>query len=311
MNLQQLEYILAVDRHKSFSKAAASCYVTQATLSTMIKRLEDELDIILFDRKTSPIITTECGQAIVAEAQKVLYHSHNIKQLASILKNQIEGELKIGVIPTIAGNLLHRIVPILLDRYPNLKLSISEITTANIVRQLKLSEIDLGIISTPLENNELEEEILYYEKLMVYGQKNQDKAYIIPETISEEKVWLLEEGNCLRDQFMSVCSIGAMSMQSNLAYQPNTFESLLNFVDQMGGLTLIPELYYLDMHEEKKSKVADFQIPYPVREIGLVYHRPYAKFRLVKVLAEVIKEVIPPLLSTHQLKSHQMRIAKP
>ena len=311
MNLQQLEYILAVDRHKSFSKAAAACFVTQATLSTMIKRLEDELDIVLFDRKTSPIITTECGQAIVLEAQKVLYHSHNIKQLASILKNQIEGELKIGVIPTIAGNLLHRVVPVLLERYPNLKLSISEITTSNIVRQLKMSEIDIGIISTPLETNELEEEILYYEKLMVYGQHQEEKAYLIPETISEEKVWLLEEGNCLRDQFMSVCSISSVPLQSNLVYQPNTFESLLNFVDQMGGLTLIPELYFLDMPEDKKSKVADFQSPFPVREVGLIYHRPYAKFRLVKVLSEVIKEIIPPLLSTNQLKSHQMRIAKP
>jgi LysR family hydrogen peroxide-inducible transcriptional activator len=310
MNFQQLEYIVAVDRFKSFSKAADSCFITQATLSTMVKKLEEELGMIIFDRKTSPILTTECGKEIVEEAKKTLFHSKNIKQLAAVLKGKIEGELKIGIIPTVAGNLLHRIVPTLLDKYPNLKLYITEITTANIVQQLKSGEIDVGIVSTPLAKDDLEEEVMYYEKLKVYGKQKTDKEYVLANEIGQEKVWLLEEGNCLRNQFINLCALNPKKIKNNLIFEPNSFESLLSFVDNLEGLTLIPELYCKDLPEEKKLKLIDFKSPYPVREISLVYHRPYVKHRLISVLAEEIKTIIPPLLETSALKNNEMNITK-
>jgi LysR family hydrogen peroxide-inducible transcriptional activator len=310
MNFQQLEYIVAVDRFKSFSKAADSCFITQATLSTMVKKMEEELGMIIFDRKTSPILTTECGKEIVEEAKKTLFHSKNIKQLAAILKGKIEGELKIGIIPTVAGNLLHRIVPTLLDKYPNLKLYITEITTANIVQQLKSGEIDVGIVSTPLAKDDLEEEVMYYEKLKVYGKQKTDKEYVLANEIGQEKVWLLEEGNCLRNQFINLCALNPKKIKNNLIFEPNSFESLLSFVDNLEGLTLIPELYCKDLPEEKKLKLIDFKSPYPVREISLVYHRPYVKHRLISVLAEEIKTIIPPLLETSALKNNEMNITK-
>jgi LysR family hydrogen peroxide-inducible transcriptional activator len=310
MNFQQLEYIVAVDRFKSFSKAADSCFITQATLSTMVKKLEEELGMIIFDRKTSPILTTECGKEIVEEAKKTLFHSKNIKQLAAILKGKIEGELKIGIIPTVAGNLLHRIIPTLLDKYPNLKLYITEITTANIVQQLKSGEIDVGIVSTPLAKDDLEEEVMYYEKLKVYGKQKTDKEYVLANEIGQEKVWLLEEGNCLRNQFINLCALNPKKIKNNLIFEPNSFESLLSFVDNLEGLTLIPELYCKDLPEEKKLKLIDFKSPYPVREISLVYHRPYVKHRLISVLAEEIKTIIPPLLETSALKNNEMNITK-
>ena len=140
MNLQQLEYIVALDKYKSFSKAAESCFITQATLSTMVKKLEEELDVVLFDRKTNPIITTDCGQELIKEAQEILIHSHRLKEYSSQIRGKIEGELKIGVIPTVAGNLLHRVLPKILAKYPQLKLIIQEITTENIVQKLKMGE---------------------------------------------------------------------------------------------------------------------------------------------------------------------------
>jgi LysR family hydrogen peroxide-inducible transcriptional activator len=310
MNFQQVEYIIAVDRFKSFSKAAESCFITQATLSTMVKKLEQELGIIIFDRKTSPILTTESGKEIIEEGKKLLYHSKNIKQLAAILKGKIEGELKIGIIPTVAGNLLHRIIPTLLDKYPNLKLYITEITTTNIVNQLKTGEIDVGIVSTPLAKDDLEEEVMYYEKLKVYGKQKTDKEYVLANEIGQEKVWLLEEGNCLRNQFINLCALNPKKIKNNLIFEPNSFESLLNFVDNLEGLTLIPELYCKDLPEEKKRKLIDFKSPYPVREISLVYHRPYVKHRLISVLAEEIKTIIPPLLETSVLKNNEMNITK-
>jgi LysR family hydrogen peroxide-inducible transcriptional activator len=276
----------------------------------MVKKLEEELGMIIFDRKTSPILTTECGKEIVEEAKKTLFHSKNIKQLAAVLKGKIEGELKIGIIPTVAGNLLHRIIPTLLDKYPNLKLYITEITTANIVQQLKSGEIDVGIVSTPLAKDDLEEEVMYYEKLKVYGKQKTDKEYVLANEIGQEKVWLLEEGNCLRNQFINLCALNPKKIKNNLIFEPNSFESLLSFVDNLEGLTLIPELYCKDLPEEKKLKLIDFKSPYPVREISLVYHRPYVKHRLISVLAEEIKTIIPPLLETSALKNNEMNITK-
>lgn len=310
MNLQQLEYIVALDRLKNFSKAAEACHITQATLSTMVKRLEEELDLVIFDRKTSPILTTECGSELIEEAKKILAHSQNIQQMAAVLKGKIQGVLKIGIIPTIAGNLLHRVIPQFITQFNDLQLFIYELTTQNILQQLKSGELDVGIVSTPLGHDEMEEIVLYYERLKVYGLPKDNKKYILPEELSSEKIWLLEEGNCLRDQFINLCAINPKQLHSNLNFQPNSFESLLNFVDHFEGLTLIPELYYQDLPENKKAKTTDFNAPYPVREVSLLYYRPYAKQRLVNALAEEIKRVIPPMLETATIHNSELQIVQ-
>jgi LysR family hydrogen peroxide-inducible transcriptional activator len=311
MNLQQLEYIVALDHLKSFSKAAESCFITQATLSIMIKRLEDELNITLFDRKVTPIITTEAGIEIVEEARKIIYHANRIKQLPSELLGKVEGELKIGVIPTVAGNLLHRILPSLIKKYPRLELNIKELTTQYILEKIKTGQLDAGIISTPLKNEDLEEKVLYYEKLKVYGKNMKGKTkYLQPKDINDEKVWLMEAGNCITDQIINVCSLKNKTIESNLNFQPNSFDSLINMVDKLKGITLIPELYYLDLPSSKKKLVIDFIAPYPVREISLVYHRPYAKLRLIDAVTKEISNTIKPMLETTNLKNYEMKIAK-
>jgi LysR family hydrogen peroxide-inducible transcriptional activator len=311
MNIQQLEYIVALDNFKNFSKAAASCYITQATLSTMVKRLEEELDIVIFDRKTNPIITTECGLEIVNEAKKVLFHTDKIKRMPSELKAKIEGELTIGIIPTIAGNLLHRILPKYIKKYPKLKINIQELTTEYIEEKLKNGQLDVGIVSTPLKKEELEGDILYYEKLKVYGNINQNKIkFLKPKDIIAEKVWLMEKGNCITDQIINVCSLKNIPSNPNLNFQPNSFDSLLNMVNNLKGITLIPELYFLDLPNEKKKLVKDFVSPHPVREVSLIFHRPYAKLRLIESLKNEIIEEIKPILETNMLKNSEMIIAK-
>jgi LysR family transcriptional regulator, hydrogen peroxide-inducible genes activator len=310
MNLQQLEYIIALDNYKSFSKAAEACFITQATLSTMVKRLEEELDVVLFDRKTNPIITTDCGKEIIEEAKKVVFHKNYLVELAHQVKGKIEGEIKIGIIPTIASNLLHRILPVIFHKYPNLRIRIEETTTQNVLDKLKKMEIDVGIVSTPLNHSEIEEEILYYEKLLVYGDNQKNRNYRTPKEIDVEKLWLLQQGNCITDQIIDLCSLNNKMVYENLKFQPNSFETLLNLVDEFNGLTLIPELYYLDLPLAKKEKVSDFKSPFPVREISLVYHRPFAKLRLINTLSIEIRNIILPFLQTSKLKNKDMQIAK-
>lgn len=311
MNIQQLEYIVAVDQFKNFSKAADHCYITQATLSTMIKKLEEELDVVIFDRKNNPVMTTDEGKQIVAQAVKILQETYYLKEIAKNNVHEISGTIKIGIIPTIANSLLPIVLMPLLKKYPELMIEMYEVTTNNILKQLKEGALDMGILATPLETEEIEEEILYYETLMVYGAMNKDTQFIIPEDIKRHKIWLLEEGNCLRNQVINLCSLKKKeNMPTNLKFDAHSFGTLLNMVDQLGGLTLIPELYYQTLTDERKEKVKFFKSPIPVREVSIVYYRPFAKKNTIDAIATEIKSLVQPTLMTNQYKNSELDIVK-
>jgi LysR family hydrogen peroxide-inducible transcriptional activator len=308
MNFQQLEYIIAVDRHKHFSRAAEYCNVTQATLSAMVKKLEDELGFVIFDRKTSPVITTEKGAEAIRLAIMTLKLSYAMKSIGESDKVALKGKVNIGVIPTVAVNLLPRILPGMAAAFPQLQPTFIELTSSELLTALKEGRIDLGIMATPVEDREIAENILYYEALLVYGSKDHEKRYLIPEDIDENNVWLLEEGHCLREQFIQLCSLGKHKKNMPFNFKANSFESLLNIIDQIGGLTLIPELYYMDLPENRKPKVQFFNIPIPVREISLVYHRPYARKNLIDALENYIKPIVAPTLLTQKYRNAELQI---
>lgn len=311
MNLQQLEYILAVDQLKNFSRAAEHCHVTQATLSAMVKKLEDELEVVLFERKANPIITTDCGREIILQARKVLHESNKLKELSRQVKNNIRGHIRLGVIPTVANSLLPKVLKPILGKYPDLYIETREATTQDIVKQLKEGTLDIGILSTPLEITEIEENILYYELLMVYGEKASDRQYVMPEEIREHKVWMLEEGHCMRDQLIQVCSLKAQkNTLGHFSFEANSFETLLNLIDTFGGLTLIPELYYQTLSAERKAKVSFFKTPVPVREVSLVYFRPFAKHRIIHALTGEISQLVNKSLMSNDYAKHELEIAR-
>ena len=311
MNIYQLEYIIAVDRFKSFTKAAEYCHVTQATLSAMVKKLEEELDVIIFDRKQNPILTTDIGLNLIKEAQIITSHSSLLKEKAKKGNTIIEGRIKIGIIPTIANSLLPKVIKKIMVAYPKLHLEIIEITTSNILKQLKEGTIDVGIMATPSTDKEIEEELLYYETLLVYGEISQKKKYLIPEEIKDHKIWLLEEGHCLREQFINLCSLKKKDiLPNNFSFEANSFDTLLNMVDEFGGLTLIPELYYQTLSTSKKKKVSFFNSPVPVREVSMVYFRPYAKKTIILAIADMIKSVIIKTLITNNYKNKELTIVE-
>lgn len=309
MNIQQLEYIIAVDRLKNFTKAAAYCNVTQATLSTMVKKLEAELEIIIFDRKKNPTETTEIGMETVENAKKVVLHSQLLKDNAKKINGKIEGKIRIGIIPTIANSLLPKIIKPILENYPDLKLEISESTTNSITKQLKEGQLDMGIVATPLHDPEIEDIVLFYETLMVYGDIDPVQNYILPDEIRNHKIWLLEEGHCLREQFIKLCSLKKKEkMVENLKLEASSFDTLLNMIDEFGGLTLIPELYYNTLSSERKKQVSFFNAPIPVREMSIIYHRPYAKIRTIEALANIIHSTINKNLISNKYKKSELAI---
>jgi|TARA_B110001469_G_C9629989_1_gene315025 LysR family hydrogen peroxide-inducible transcriptional activator len=311
MNFQQLEYVLAVHRTKHFGKAAESCNITQATLSAMIKKLEKELSILIFDRSHHPIQTTDEGNLLLKKAEDILAKQQELFQLCEMDTSEMVGEIRLGVIPTVANSLLALFLPSLLKQNPKLKLIISEITTDQILYQLSHNQLDFGILSTPIEDlsEAYEEQILYYEAMMVYGISNSEKGFVSSKDVENKKVWLLEEGHCFRSQSMTLCKIREKKEQSgNLQFKSNSFETLLNLSDQMGGLTLVPELYYNNLSSKRKSKTQFFQKPIPVREISLLAIKPISKKRSMQKLADLIQKIVQPQLKTAKFKNKDLNI---
>lgn len=297
MNFQQLEYIVAVERYKNFVKAAEACFVTQATLSMMIKKLEEELDVKIFDRSKQPVKTTEIGEKIVLQARKIISELKRVKEIIHEERGIVSGELKIGIIPTLAPYLLPLFLKQFIKAYPLIKLNIHEYTTDVIMQKLQAEELDAGILATPLNDNSINEHVLFYEKYFLYVSKKEkgfDKKYILPKDVDVDRLWLLEEGHCMRNQILNFCELKKKHIrEEHFHYAAGSIETLRNMVDTNFGLTIVPELSTLNFSVTQKKKLKHFKVPIPVREISLITHREFIKKRLIEVLKQSIINEIP------------------
>ena len=293
MNIQQLAYIVAVDRSKSFSKAAFYCNVTQATLSAMVKKLEIELDIVIFDRKTTPIITTQNGKEIIEKAQLVVAHADALLASSKALLQKVAGRVRIGIIPTIASSLLPIILKPLLVKFPELFLEIHELTTTTLIQHLKEGKMDIAILSTPISAPEIESNLLYLEDLVVYGHLSNDAKTIDSKDLKNEQVFLLQKGHCLRDQVIELCGLNkSNNFSKNFLFESNTFDTLINLVDQFQGLTVLPKLYTQQMSPERQSKLIELIGGSLQREVSLAFYRPFAKHKINQVLTAEIQRLL-------------------
>lgn len=302
MNFQQLEYIVAVDEERHFVKAAERCFVTQATLSMMIKKLEEELGCIVFDRSKQPVVPTEVGEKVIAQARIVLLESKKLAEIVKESDTNITGEVKIGIIPTVAPYLLPLFLQDFLEKYPSVKVVIREMTTSEIVEQLQKGTIDLGILATPLKIEGLSEHVLYHEKFKVFTSKTETELvnqYILPEEIDASRLLLLEEGHCMRSQMLNICELQKRQLSGhNLDYEAGSIESLVNLVEAYNGITIVPELCLLHFNEERLMQIKSFVSPEPVREISMVSYRHFAKKRIREALVFEISQKLKTLLST-------------
>ncbi|HEX2616104.1 MAG TPA: hydrogen peroxide-inducible genes activator [Flavobacteriales bacterium] len=292
MNLQQLEYIVAIDTHRHFAKAAAACFVTQPTLSSMVKKLEIELGVTLFDRTKSPVVPTAIGTTLIEQARAVLKETAVLKHLAEGTRELERGELRIGMIPTLAPYLLPLFLGRLLKEHPFLKVSIEELTTETIIDRLTRERLDVGVLATPLNVPGLKEDVLFRERFFVYASDDERfgrKRYVLPADIDPDRLWLLEEGHCLRSQVMNLCELRRKGgAAGHLEYVSGSIDALLRMVDTQGGLTIVPELATFDMDRKRKARLREFKAPAPVREISTVTYRHFMKDRLLQRLRAVI-----------------------
>lgn len=300
MNLQQLEYIIAVDEDRHFVRAAEKCFVTQATLSMMVKKLEEELGCMVFDRSKQPVVPTEIGHRLIAQARVIICEQRKMFDMVTDSQAAIAGEVKVGIIPTIAPYLLPLFLPSFLNKFPQVHITIREITTQQIVDQLQKGTIDMGILATPLSVEGLKEEVLYYEKFKVFTAPQQSdslKNYILPEEIDTHKLLLLEEGHCMRTQMLNICELQKnRSLDTSLDYEAGSIESLINLAEAYEGITIIPELCLQQLSATKRSQVKSFVVPEPVREVSLVTYRHFAKKRIHEALSGEIKAGVETVL---------------
>jgi LysR family hydrogen peroxide-inducible transcriptional activator len=297
MTFVQLEYIIAVDTWRHFAEAASHCFVTQPTLSMQIQKLEEELEVKLFDRSKQPVVPTETGTEIIEQARKILTERNHLLENLQHKKGVLTGELRIGIIPTLAPYLLPLFIQPFIKKYPGVKLIVNEMMTELIISRLREGKIDAGILVTPLQETGIREHILFYEEMMAYVSKNNEvyeKTYLLPQDIDPNKLWLLEEGHCFRSQIANLCELKKMSREtSHFEYEAGSIETLRRMVELNDGITIIPELATLDMPIRQTQLIRHFRKPVPMREVSLVVHRNFVKEKLIEVLKEEILQKVP------------------
>ncbi len=306
MTLIQLEYIIAIDTYRHFATAAQKCFVTQPTLSMQIQKLEEELDIKIFDRSKQPVVPTELGEQIIKQARVVIQETQFIREIITNQKEEIAGELRLGIIPTLAPYLLPLFLNHFLAKYPHINVNIVEVTTELLVEKLKKQLIDVGILATPLHEEGIFETNLFYEEFVVYASPASSllKENIIElNSIQNDLLLILQEGHCMRSQVINLCGLNAgKEKSSRLAYETGSIETLKRMVEINNGVTIIPELATCNLPEINKSMVRHFGEPVPVREISLVTHRYFMKKRLIDVLQKEILGVIPQEMKVKKQK---------
>lgn len=297
MNLQQLEYILAVDKQRHFAKAAESVFITQPTLSMMIQKLEEELGVKIFDRKRHPVQPTEEGKAIIERARQILSEVTLLKEHTKSRKHEVSGEVRIGIIPTLAPYLLPLFLDSVLTKYPLLKLKIKELVTGEIISKLNSGEIDIGIMATPVHESALKEHPVFYEEFLAYTSQAEPlakKKFILPKDIDLSKLWLLEEGHCLRDQIYNLCELKKKDVASDrLHYQAGSLETLKNLVDTNRGITILPYLATIHFGKKHQANLREFATPKPVREVSLVVHQNFPRLKIIEALKAEIEGNLP------------------
>jgi len=299
MTLVQLEYLLAVDTYRHFSTAAEHCFVTQPTLSMQLQKLEEALGVQLFDRSRVPVRPTETGKEIIAQARMVVAEAKKIQEIVDNQKKELAGELRIGVIPTLAPYLIPLFITSFIEKYPEVRVVVQELLTEEIVDKLNHEQLDAGLLVTPLSHKSIKEIPLFYEAFYTYiNPKHRLAKYktISPAQLDIDELWLLNEGHCFRSQVLHICNQGIKNMitqGSSLDYKSGSLETLRRIVETQHGLTLLPELLVLELPEDKRRMVHPFEEPQPLREVSLAVHKSFLKRKLVEALQQEIIAAVP------------------
>lgn len=309
-SITQLEYILAVSKHRHFGRAAQECHVSQPSLSAQIQKVEEELGFIIFDRSKKPILVTDMGKKFIAQSKVVLQEYHKLLDIRE-RGGQLAGEFHLGVIPTLSPYLIPLFVERFSQKHPDVKLKISEYQTLDIIHKLYDDEIDGGLLVTPLKDDKIIERALFLEPFYAFastGHSLLKKKVLREMDLDENDIWLLDEGHCFRDQVIRFCSLGKDNqVLKNVSFSSGSLETLINLIRKGSGYTLLPFLATSHLTpDELKNNLRSFQKPVPTREVSLVHSRSFLKEDIIEALTVDILDSLPKELIN--LKSGQFRV---
>lgn len=295
MTITQLQYVLAVAKYQNFTLAAEKSFVTQPTLSMQIQKLEDELDILIFDRGKKPIQLTEVGKKIVDQAKSIVNESNRIKDIVEQQKGFIGGEFKLGIIPTIMPTLLPMFLTNFIKRYGKVQLKIEELNTQSMIQKILDGNLDAGIAATPLQHEHIKERVLYYEPFVAYIPQNHrlhSSKKIDTTDLAIEDILLLEDGHCFREGVINLCKSAKDFDDERFQLESGSFETMIKLANEGLGMTLLPFLHTLDLKESEKRNLHFFNEPTPAREVSLIYHKSELKLHIIDALRDIIMGVI-------------------
>lgn len=298
VSITQLEYIVAVNKEGHFGKAAKACHVAQPSLSAQIQKLEEDLGVVIFDRSKKPVLTTEIGLEIIAQAKIILKEHRKLSDIANQRLKEPKGSFHLGVIPTLAPYLIPLFVGEFASQYPHVKLKINEYQTEQIVKLLHDDELDAGLLVTPLDDNRLIERHLFFEPFYVYVSPTHPlskKKTIGDNDLDDNHLWLLEEGHCFRQQVLKICTTNRKNAAlGNVEFAGGNLETLKNLVKKNSGYTLLPELALSDLtKDEIQRHIRKFKKPVPTREVSLVHSRSFLKENIINAMEALIIKNLP------------------
>lgn len=304
MTITQLQYVLAVAEYKNFTLAAEKSFVTQPTLSMQVQKLEDELDVLLFDRSKKPISVTEVGKKIVAQAKNIVNEAARIKDIVDQEKGYIGGDYVLGIIPTIMPTLLPMFLKTFIHKYPKVNLIIKEQNTESLIQNIQDGHLDAAIAATPLEVDFIKERPLYYEPFVGYvplEHRLAKKSQLVPEDLDVSDILLLQDGHCFREGVLNLCKTPTLD-EKHFRLQSGSFETLINLSNEGLGMTLLPYLNTLELDENKKKHLRYFKEPSPAREVSLIYHKKELKVQITESLRDVITSVVRGAIAFQDVK---------
>ena len=308
MTLQQLEYIVAVDEHRHFVRAAESCGVTQSTLSSLIQKLEAELDVVIFDRACHPIEPTALGREIIAQARVVLYNASQMEELVSTHKELSVGNISLGVASTIAPFILPRLFSYMQKNHPDVVLHVEEARVDTLKAKLQRAELDVAILAMPVAEDNLLEIPIFRERYVAYVSSECDlynSMELDTQTLRADDIWVLGESYCPNVEQFPFC---VRDISSVSIYAAGSIETLMRIVDENGGYTIIPELQLQLMSDASRNNVRELYNPVPGREVAFVVRRDFVRQRMLNILADAIKSIIPEEMIDERLKKFAIKL---
>lgn len=307
MNLRDLSYLVALAEYRHFGRAAEASFVSQPTLSTQIRKLEDELGVALVERTPRKVLLTETGREIARRARGVLSQIEEIKSIAQRTRDPESGTIRLGIFPTLGPYLLPHVIPHLRERFPRLELLLREEKTEQVLHMLREGTLDAGILALPVHDDSLHTEFLFEEPFVLAvpgGHPLASRTRLRMEDLADQDLLLLEDGHCLRDQALEVCHLAGAGEKSG--FRATSLETLRQMVSANVGITLLPALAVKPpIAQSPNVQLVEFQAPAPSRRIAMLWRKSSAMTPFFEALAEVIRDVPADLLSTRGCASGQ------